>query len=109
MPNVRYGDAGVDWLSARHDHGPRHRGEDAASRAWPRRARLACLALTGEEPDEGRIGTRLLADLKLIWADDEEGLHTDTITDRLHKLEEAPWKGWVRDGRRSLLGGWPTY
>jgi hypothetical protein len=65
-----------------------------AGSEWPRRARLACLALTGEEPDEGRIGTRLLADLKLIWADDEEGLHTDTITDRLHKLEEAPWKGW---------------
>jgi hypothetical protein len=61
---------------------------------WPRRAGRACLALAGEEPDEGRIGTRLLADLKQIWKDDEEGLRTDTITDRLHKLEEAPWKAW---------------
>jgi hypothetical protein len=64
---------------------------------WPERTRRACLALTGEDPDDGRIGTRLLADLKAIWGADEEHLFSATIIERLCKIEEAPWPEWGRD------------
>jgi hypothetical protein len=63
---------------------------------WPNRARRACLALTGEEPDDGQIGTRLLADLRTIWGD-EGHLYTSTILTRLHKIEDAPWSEWGRE------------
>jgi hypothetical protein len=70
---------------------------DHAGGDWPARAREACLALTGEDPDDGRIGTKLLVDLEEIWGADEEHLFTQTILDRLHKIEEAPWSEWGRD------------
>jgi hypothetical protein len=64
---------------------------------WPARARKACLALTGEDPDDGRIGTKLLADLKAIWGADEEHLFSTTIIERLCEIEESPWSEWGRD------------
>jgi hypothetical protein len=64
---------------------------------WPERARKACLALTGEDPDDGRIGTQLLADLKAIWGADEEHLFSTTIIERLCEIEEAPWSEWGRE------------
>jgi Protein of unknown function (DUF3631) len=64
---------------------------------WPRRARTACLVLSGEEPDDARIGTKLLADLKTIWGADEEHLFSTTIIERLCKIEEAPWSEWGRE------------
>ncbi len=64
---------------------------------WPTRARKACLALTGEDPDDGRIGTKLLADLKAIWGADEEHLFSTTIIERLCKIEESPWLEWGRE------------
>ena len=69
-----------------------------AGGAWPDRARRACLALTGDEPDEGAIGTHLLADLYEVWKDSEPELFTTTILDRLKKLEEGPWSEWGRKG-----------
>jgi Protein of unknown function (DUF3631)/Domain of unknown function (DUF4326) len=71
---------------------------ELAGDEWPERARKACLALSGEEPDDGRISTKLLADLQEVWGDGEEELFTATILNRLHKLEESPWSEW---GRRS--------
>jgi hypothetical protein len=70
---------------------------DLAGGDWPKRARRACLAMTGDEPDDGRIGTRLLADLYEMWAD-EDYIFTTTILAWLHKAEESPWAEW---GRRS--------
>ncbi len=73
---------------------------------WPDRARRACLALTGDEPDDDGVGTRLLADLYEIWEVDrdpgkgiyEDYLSTGTILSRLHKVEESPWSEWGRKG-----------
>jgi hypothetical protein len=64
---------------------------------WPARARKACLALAGEDPDDGRIGTKLLADLKAIWGADEEHLFSTTIIERLCEIEESPWSEWGRE------------
>jgi len=69
---------------------------DAAGGNWPARARSACLALTGDEPDDGAPGTRLLADLREVWKESEPELFTTTILDRLKKLEESPWSEWGR-------------
>ena len=70
---------------------------ELAGRDWPRRARTACLALSGEEPDDARIGTKLLANLKAIWRADEEHLFSTTIIERLCKIEEGPWSEWGRE------------
>ena len=72
---------------------------DLAGGDWPARARAACLALTGEEPDDGRDGTKLLADLKAIWGADEEHLFSTTIIERLCKIKESPWSEWGRDSK----------
>jgi hypothetical protein len=68
---------------------------------WADCARRACLALIGEEPDDGAIGTKLLSDLKEIWDESESELFTETIRERLGKLEESPWKEWGR--QRELI------
>jgi hypothetical protein len=69
---------------------------DLARGDWPERARKACLALTGEVPEDGPIGTRLLADLKEVWGESDDRLFTTTILERLHALEESPWSKWGR-------------
>ena len=66
---------------------------DLAGGDWPDRVRRACLAMTGDEPDDSGVGTRLLADLYTIWAN-EEYVFTSTILQRLHKVEESPWSEW---------------
>jgi hypothetical protein len=63
---------------------------------WPERARKACLTLTGEERDDGQIGTKLLADLKEVWGESEDRLFTSTVLERLHAIEESPWSKWGR-------------
>ena len=64
---------------------------------WPDRARRACLAMTGDEPDDSGVGTRLLADLYEIWANRGDLRYfTGTILSRLHKVEESPWSEWGR-------------
>ena len=71
---------------------------DLAGGDWPDRARRACLALTGDEPDDSGVGIQLLADLYEIWANDEPYLSTGTILSRLHKVEESPWSEWGHKG-----------
>jgi hypothetical protein len=65
---------------------------------WPERAKAACLALSGEDPDEGRLSTRLLSDLRSVWKNHEDHLFTQTIIHRLVKIEEAPWSALGRGG-----------
>jgi hypothetical protein len=67
---------------------------DAAGGAWPDRAREACQTLTGEgDRDDVTADERVLADLHDVFGDAEQ-LSTETILERLHKLEEAPWGDW---------------
>lgn len=61
---------------------------------WPERGRTACTVLTGESTDDAdTAGERLLADLWQIWGN-EEAVATNTLLDRLHKIDEAPWSEW---------------
>lgn len=67
---------------------------DCAGGAWPRRARQACVRLTTEERDvEPSLGVRLLSDLRDMWAQhpDATGLHTETLLESLHAIDDAPW------------------
>jgi len=75
---------------------------ELAGGEWPTRARRACLALTGEDPDDGRIGTKLLADLKEIWDESEDHLFTTTIIERLCTIEESPWSEWGPDRNKKI-------
>jgi hypothetical protein len=67
---------------------------DLAGGDWPGLAREACVALVkGTRDDAQTTGTRLLADLRTVFGDDE-ALWTETTLSRLHKLDEAPWGDW---------------
>jgi ribosomal protein L34E len=68
---------------------------ELAGGGWQARCRRACLAMTGDEPDDSGIGIRLLADLYAIWETDDY-LFTTTILQRLHKVDESPWAEWGR-------------
>lgn len=64
---------------------------DAAAGHWPTTARAACVELAKvAESREASLGVRLLADLRNIFGEND-ALHTETILDSLHKLDEAPW------------------
>ncbi len=64
---------------------------DAAGGHWPDIARSACVALTKVVANrDASLGVRLLADLRSIFGE-EEVMATQTILDRLHAMDEAPW------------------
>jgi hypothetical protein len=66
---------------------------DLAGGSWPRRARTACLALTGLDETDTSASTRLLADLRDVFGG-ADAMHTGDILDALCKIEEAPWRDW---------------
>ncbi len=64
---------------------------EAAGGHWPVTARAACLELAKVAVSrEASLGVRLLADLRDIFGE-HDVLPTETILDKLHKLDEAPW------------------
>jgi hypothetical protein len=64
---------------------------DAAGEHWPDRGRAACQALARTSVSrEASLGVRLLSDLRAVFGD-EDRLGTETILERLHAIEEAPW------------------
>jgi hypothetical protein len=66
---------------------------DAAGGHWPKRARVAAVALVGAAKDvEPSLGLRLLADLKAIfYTSTLDALPTEVILRRLTAIPEAPW------------------
>lgn len=84
---------------------------DAAGGHWPATARTACVELCKVVASrEASLGVRLLTDLRTVFGD-EERLATETILERLHKLDEAPWadlRGRPLDARglARRLGGY---
>lgn len=67
---------------------------EAAGGRWPETSRRACVELVKVAASrEASLGTRLLADLRLVYllAGEPEALSTEAILDRLHDLDEAPW------------------
>lgn len=84
---------------------------DAAGGDWPQRGRKAAAALIKEaegSDEDVLMSVRLLADLRVIFGE-HHSLHTETILNRLHKVEESPWPDYfgnplnARD-MASLLG-----
>ena len=64
---------------------------DAAGGHWPETARVACVELSKVAASrEASLGVKLLADLREVFGD-TDALPTETILDRLHKLDESPW------------------
>jgi Protein of unknown function (DUF3631) len=65
---------------------------DAAGRSWPAKARVSAVSFVSlsRKDGGGSLGVRLLTDLHTIFGD-EDKLHTTTILERFHNLEEAPW------------------
>jgi hypothetical protein len=64
---------------------------DAAGEAWPKRARLAAVALVAAAAErEPSLGIRLLADLREAFGTADQ-LTTAELLGRLHDLPEAPW------------------
>ncbi len=64
---------------------------DAAGGQWPDTSRAACVELAKvAENRDASLGVRLLGDLRTVFGE-VDALHTETILDALHKLDEAPW------------------
>jgi hypothetical protein len=83
---------------------------DAAGADWPARARLAAIALSGEDEVELSVGMRLLADIRDIFDEQHaEHLPTAKLLSELHGLGDAPWGEWYGQplsarGLAKLLG-----
>jgi hypothetical protein len=78
---------------------------DAAGGDWPRRARLAALALScGDARDDDSLGVKLLADIRTVF--EERGvdrLSSAELLASLNAIEESPWgdlKGKPLEARR---------
>jgi uncharacterized protein DUF3631 len=68
---------------------------DMAGGDWPRKAREAALALTGQEPDDDTIGIQLLADLRDAF-DDAEVLSSHELIQQLVSRDDRPWATWSK-------------
>jgi hypothetical protein len=79
---------------------------DAAGGHWPKTARKACKTLVGaaEEADEDRsLGTKLLADIREVFADKKVSFLPSTeLVSALRGIEESPWNDF--DLNPSKLG-----
>lgn len=65
---------------------------EAAGGYWPQRAREAAVKLSQRTvASEPSLGALLLAHLGDVWDEDSPHMFTETILDRLHALDEAPW------------------
>lgn len=78
---------------------------DAAGGHWPNTAREAAVSLTqdaAESANDDSVNLRLLEDIKAIFMEDGPFIPSQTLCDRLHQVEESPWKDW--DLNPSRLG-----
>lgn len=75
---------------------------DLAGGDWPKRARVAAVALVSQSQTlRESLGVRLLGDLRTVF-NGEEQLPTETILADLHRLDESPWgdlRGKALDSR----------
>ena len=64
---------------------------DAAGGDWPRKARVAAVALVAQSRETSpSLRVRLLLDCRSVFGDDH-ATHTSTLIERLVAMEEAPW------------------
>jgi len=81
---------------------------DAAGGSWPSVARMAAVALGSDEDAPASVGMRLLAEIQMVFAQDDHVTTADLLR-RLHDLEDAPWADWYGSplsgrGLAKLLG-----
>jgi putative DNA primase/helicase len=71
---------------------------DLAGGHWPKLARAAARALSGEDPalDGASTGVQLLADIKSAFIEGEQALTTKVLIDRLVADPERPWADYRR-------------
>ena len=64
---------------------------DAAGGEWPRRARVAAVALVAASKQKPpSLGVRLLSDIQRVFGDQDQ-MTTDDLIGALRALDEAPW------------------
>jgi hypothetical protein len=62
---------------------------------WPRKAREAAIALTGNREDTESVGTMLLADVAQLFHErDTDRLRSEDITEALREMDHRPWPEW---------------
>jgi hypothetical protein len=72
---------------------------DLAGGDWPRRARKASLALSGEHLNEdNNIGTRLLADIRAVFGS-RDHVTSECMVEALAAIEGHPWAEFGRAGK----------
>jgi len=76
---------------------------DLAGGVWPKRARVAAVALVADSmAGAPSIGVQLLTDLRVLFAG-RDALSTEAILTELHKMDERPWNELRgKPGRRSV-------
>ncbi|MBI3722713.1 DUF3631 domain-containing protein [bacterium] len=73
---------------------------DAVGGEWPKRARVAATALSGDRDEgDGAESILLLGDLRELFLDGIEKLATSTILEALNANEERPWSEHGRGGK----------
>lgn len=77
---------------------------DHVGGTWPERARRACLALTAESEEadeEGSLNTRLLSDVRDIFAERSVSfLASPELVDALKRKSESPWDDFEFNARK---------
>lgn len=69
---------------------------DLAGGDWPKRARAAAKVFNDvaeEVSATDKVATRLLVDLRTVFGDHDK-LHTETVLEALHKLDDAGWNDY---------------
>jgi Protein of unknown function (DUF3631) len=86
---------------------------DLAGGEWPALARQACLVMTSqadEDDADASLSMRLLADLRDVFVEGCDRMHSAAIVEALAKIEDGPWADYfgrtftVRDLTNRLKG-----
>jgi len=79
---------------------------DAAGGDWPSQARTVLCEIYGTRPaDDTAIGIQLLADVRVIFDDDElDKIATADLLEKLAKVETSPWAEWNRGKQMTAVG-----
>jgi hypothetical protein len=79
---------------------------DTAGGEWPSQARTVLCEIYGTRPpDDTSTGIQLLADVRLIYHDDQiEKMTTVDLLEKLSKVETSPWAEWNRGKPMTAVG-----
>jgi len=80
---------------------------DAAGGDWPCHARAVLCEIYGTRPaDDTSIGIQLLADVRLIYDNDDQfdKMTTTDLLEKLSKVETSPWAEWNRGKPMTAVG-----